>query len=519
MERKAERWLPSQPQSKTNGVFSWQPNLDDLRPIWQQWLTDFFPHLYYHPFADHHTEFWQHVDSIQSNVKPPAFFPVWARGGAKSSSAEGAAVYLAALNRRKFCLYLRATQDRANESVSNIADMLENAELAKCYPLLTQRKLNKYGHSKGWKINVLRCASGFTVVALGLNAAGRGVKYGQFRPDLIVCDDVDEMGDSLATIEKKISILTSDILPAGSSDAAFIWIQNLIHYNSIIKRVVDGKADFLHDRIVSGPYPAVEGLEYEAREGGGYRITSGTPTWQGQNLETCEKQINEWGLDVFLQEAQHVVSLRKGRVFHGYIKPGPDAKSLDYSKVEGYWHAHDFGGTNEVWGLFVKIEGVYYLIFEQMLPEATTARRAEIVKETIGAYLTPAIERHRNEIATSGNIWNINKRAFESAWQEWVIAGYGGAKSEKQIRADYREAGLEIQPPNVSAVESQINTANEMFEKGGLVICSNCVHTIDHLEHCIRDATGAILNERAFHYAAMIRYFCAGVGGGLHWAR
>ena len=233
--------------------------------------------------------------------------------------------------------------------------------------------------------------------------------------------------------------------------------------------------------------------------------------------------MNEWGPDAFLREAQHIVTLRKGRVFHGYTQPGPDASRLDYSRVQGYWHAHDFGGVNEVWGLFALIDEVYYLIYEQMLPEATTARRAEIVKEeVIRQHLQADIERHRNELARSDSTYNLDNRAFAAAWQERIIAGYGGAKSEKQIRADYRGAGLEIQPPNVSAVESQINTANEMLkgERGRkLVICSNCIHTIDHLEHCIRDPLGNILNESSFHRAAVIRYFCAGVGSGLQWAR
>lgn len=489
---------------------------------YQTWLKALFPKLFYRPFAEHHSEFWEHIYSICPGVKPLAFFAIWARGGAKSTNAEGATVNLGAREIRKFCLYVRRVQDKANESVQNIGAMLESSNVARYYPQLAERKLGKYGNAKGWRIDTLRCANGFNVVALGLDAAVRGIRIEEYRPDLIILDDIDDKDDTLITVEKKIKTLTDDILPAGSRDVAVIGVQNLVHYGSIFKRIADGKADFLHNRIVSGPFPAVIGLEYEAKPEGGYRITGGVPTWEGQDLEVCEAQINEWGPDAFLKEAQQVVTLAKGRVFHGYTGPGPDAKTLDYSKAQGYWHAHDFGGTNEVFGLFVKIDDVYYLIYEQMLPEATTARRAEMVKEVIGSYLKADIARHEREIAASGNAWNLAGGAFEAAWQERVIAGYGGAKGEKQIRADYRGAGLDIQPPNVSAVESQVNTTNEMLkgERGNkVVICSNCVHTIDNLEHCIRDPLGGILNERSFHYCAVLRYFCAGVGGGLHWSR
>jgi len=466
---------------------------------WFEWLPALFSNLFYYPFADHQRNFLGHIESIRPGIKPPAFFAIWPRCGSKSTNAEAAAVYVGArvqgIERRKFCLYTRATQDKANESVSNISAMLENDQVARYYPQLAERKIGKYGNSKGWRVNTLRCANGFNVVALGYDAAVRGIKIEEYRPDVIFIDDVDEKGDTLEIIEKKIKTLTHDILPAGSNDVAVIGIQNLVHYNSIFKRIADGKADFLYDRVVSGPYPAIEGLEYEARPERGYTITAGHPIWQGQDLETCERQMNEWGLDAFLEEAQHVATLKKGRVYHAYIQPGPDASTLDYSKAQGYWHAHDFGAVNEVWGLFVKIEGTYYLIYEQMLPEATTASRAGIIKEVTQSFLG------------------------ESSWREKVVAGYGGAKGEKQQRIDYRHAGVDIRLPDVNDVESQINTTNKMLEAGELVICSNCVHTVDHLEHCIRDSQGKILNESMFHYAAMIRYFCAGVGSGLHWAR
>jgi len=38
--------------------------------------------------------------------------------------------------------------------------------------------------SKGWRRNRLRTASGFTIVAIGLDTAARGVKLDEDRPDL-----------------------------------------------------------------------------------------------------------------------------------------------------------------------------------------------------------------------------------------------------------------------------------------------------------------------------------------------
>lgn len=282
---------------------------------WQDWLTTLFPNLFSSPFAARHIELWQWVEAIEGGVKPEAFFAIWPRGGAKTTSAEAAVVRLGAKGVRKFCLYVRGTQDKANESVQNIAAMLEGKRIEAYYPDLASRKLGKYGNSKGWRVDTLRCESGLSVVALGLDAAVRGIKIEEFRPDLIILDDIDSSTDSVEAVKKKIDILTKSVLPAGSNDVAILGIQNLIHPGSIFSKIADGSAEFLYQRTVSGPYPAIEGLTYEQKPEGGYRITGGVATWEGQPLEVCEAQVNEWGLTAFLQEAQHEVEDRPGGLF------------------------------------------------------------------------------------------------------------------------------------------------------------------------------------------------------------
>lgn len=453
---------------------------------WRDWLPALFPHLFYHPFASHHIEFWQFIDIIRPGVKPPAFFAIWPRGGAKSTNAEGAVVFLGAKDYRKFALYVRRTQDKANESVQNIGAMIEQGQVSRYYPKFSERRLGKYNNSKGWRVDTLRCANGFNVVALGLDAAVRGIKIEEYRPDLIILDDIDDKDDTLVSIDKKIHTLTDDILPAGSHDTAVIGIQNLIHYNSIFKQIVDGKADFLHNRIVSGPFPAVIDLEYEPKAEGGYKVIGGTPIWEGQNLKIVEDQINEWGPAAFLKESQQQVTPKEGRVFHGFTRPGPDVKELDLSQASGFYRAHDFGAVNEVFGLYAKIGSKYYLIHEQMLPEATTADRAKLI-----------------------NAACVGKN---------MVAGWGGAKGEKQVRLDYMEAGLSIRLPGITDVESQIDRANEMLKSDELIICANCVHTIDQAMNCIRDGQGKIVNESSMHYLAQLRYFAAGIAR-KGWAR
>ena len=121
------------------------------------------------------------------------------------------------------------------------------------------------------------------------------------------------------TIARKIKILVRSILPAGSTDVAIIGVQNLIHPDSIFARMVDGRADFLMNREVSGPVPAVEGLTYELTPEHTYRITGGRATWVGQPVEACQALMNDIGLSSFLNEAQHDVESNERGMYHQMV--------------------------------------------------------------------------------------------------------------------------------------------------------------------------------------------------------
>jgi len=254
---------------------------------------------------------WDWVTGIQAGARPRPFTAFWGRGGAKSTNAEAAVIDLGARGVRRYCWYVSGTQDKADSHVENIGAMLESANVSKYYPELSRRMIGKYGNSKGWRRNRLRTASGLTVDSLGLDTGARGMKIEDARPDIIIFDDVDELHDTLAITTKKIQTITQSVLPSGSTDCAVMFIQNLIHPQSIASMLADGRADFLTDRIVSGPHPAVEGLVYEQKNGR-FVITGGVATWDGQSLEVCQQQIDTWGLSAFLQESQHDVDRAGG---------------------------------------------------------------------------------------------------------------------------------------------------------------------------------------------------------------
>lgn len=289
----------------------------EVEDDWRKWLPITLPAVFAAEFAPHHAQFWDWVWSIRPDVKARPFVGCWPRGGAKSSSAEAACVALGARKRRTYGLYLCATQQQADDHVANVGSLLESRRISLAYPELSDRLVGKYGNSKGWRRNRLRTASGFTIDAIGLDTSSRGIKVDEDRPDFLVADDLDDEQDSPAATEKKIEELTRKILPAGSSDLVVLAIQNVVIKHGVFARlagVAETPAEFLQDRIVSGPVPAVLGMTIDQRDGR-HVIVAGTPSWEGQSLEVCQGQIDEWGITAFRLEAQHETDAIAGGMF------------------------------------------------------------------------------------------------------------------------------------------------------------------------------------------------------------
>lgn len=287
---------------------------------WYDWLAALFPSYVTFPFAERHEHLWQWAWSLRKGERPHPFVGIWPRGGAKSTSAELACVLAGTPHpgekeaRRRYALYISATQDQADDHVQNIASMLETKTVEQYYPDLASRRVGKYGASKGWRRNRVRTASGLTIDAIGLDSAARGAKLDEDRPDLMVLDDLDGELDTPLTTEKKIKTLTRKLIPAGSYDVAILAIQNLIIPNGIFAQLADGRADFLSDRRVSGPFPAIEELVYEQTEDG-FILTGGYPTWEGQDFARCQEMVNDMGITAFLAECQHDVDAPPGGIF------------------------------------------------------------------------------------------------------------------------------------------------------------------------------------------------------------
>lgn len=397
--------------------------IDEETYDWRTWLGLLFPTYTFYQFAKRHVEFWEWIEAIQKGVRPQPLVAIWSRGGAKSTSAELACVRVGVNRTRKYIWYCCGTQEQADKHVETIASMLESDTMMLHHRTMAERKLTKYGYSRGWRRQRLRTRSGFTIDSIGLDTATRGAKVEEQRPDMVVFDDIDEKHDTMHTVKKKIETITTNILPAGSPDLAVLFIQNLIHPNSITSQLIKKDAPFLIDRKVSGPYPAVEKLTVEQKEDKDglmkYKIISGKATWEGQSLELCQQQIITWGLTAFLQEAQHEVAEAPGGLYNhiefqhcerdacpdfvdGVVFVDPAVTAKDSSDCQGI----QVDGISE--------KGVIYRLFSwEQIDSPEHALRMAIMKALEYGFSTVGVETDQG-----GDVW---RPAYEKVCDQMLL--------------------------------------------------------------------------------------------------
>ncbi len=380
------------------------------------WLYRIAPDFVRTPPADHHQRLWAHVWQVQRGVRPTPYVLILARGGAKSTTAELAAVALLARETRHYVWYVSRTQDQADQHVESIGGWLEGPEIAQHHPALGQRLLSKFGYSEGWRVNRLRVSTGGTIDAIGLDKAARGRRVGTQRPDVIILDDIDEVSDSADMTHAILDRIRLKILPAGTPDVFVLAVQNLISAHGVFARLCDGSAGILTDAVVDGPHPALRlhpGQASVVQEDG---TVDGLPTWIGQDVAACNAYVQTYGLPAFLSEAQHEVA-QSGRYFTNFdpavhVQPLP-ARGAGWV----YWAALDYGFDHplafgvfgrspdgERWLLAEHVAAEMYitdhcLVFDRLLAELGI-RRGQLAARVAGSDLFAKRNMQKNHVTT-----------------------------------------------------------------------------------------------------------------------
>jgi hypothetical protein len=264
------------------------------------WVKHFFSAQFSRPFTSYQKDFWNWELTVKPDEQARPRIECEPRGVGKSTSARAFVVKKLAQREKFYILYICATDNQGQKHFNAIRAMLEDEELLKAYPhLRPQAQKHRPNVNKNWSSERIVTEAGQVVEFISLlsNARGFTTEQGK-RPDLFVLDDIDDSKDSPHIVAKKLEILKYSVLPARADNTLILFVQNLIHRDSVCQQIRDQRADILSDRIFVGAFPLMkwydavkEDIEGERTGAKRWRIVDGEAFDPAVPVEVCEQLL------------------------------------------------------------------------------------------------------------------------------------------------------------------------------------------------------------------------------------
>lgn len=240
-----------------------------------------FFHIYFYRYVSYKTaDFHKKLFSITEDENIKNAVIVAFRGSAKSTIMTFSYAIWAILGeqKRKYIVLLAQTQQQARRIIENIKREFETNELLiKDFGPFTEQDYE-------WSLNSLAIPQfGARIDGYSSGESIRGIRHGEFRPEIIVADDVEDL-QSVRTKETRDKIytwFTGDILGLGDKNTKTILIGNHLHFDSLIERRKKDIRDKENTKILEiplidkngvnnwlGKYPTNEDIENEKKRVG-----------------------------------------------------------------------------------------------------------------------------------------------------------------------------------------------------------------------------------------------------------
>jgi len=247
------------------------------------------------------------------------------RGFAKSTAITICVMYWAAFKLRHFVLWTSETASQVEELVASIIDEIETQGiLLEDFPHMAP-KLDPNGRPVKFNDRDIVLASDFRLSARGSRKATRGLRRGNKRPDVIICDDA-EGEDSVGKTgyPKTRHWLTRVLGPAGSPRCDIWWMNTLVEWESITGALIQRDEDW-------------------------------TKKWDVEHL-AAEWFTDEEGrrvdvLDLTYLDPHKDASIKRGDIYQGGTDEDPKAGLVHHLLWEEYWPQARIDGFREEFGL------------------------------------------------------------------------------------------------------------------------------------------------------------------------
>ncbi len=197
----------------------------------------YFPHYIKHKNAVLHEFLYQRLVEIVDKEFGAHDAIAAPRGNAKSTIVTQIfVIWCIVTNRKKFPVIIMDALDQALPMLEAIKAELEfNPRLIMDYPDAT-------GQGRVWQVGTIVTANDAKVQAFGSGKRMRGQRHGPHRPDLVICDDLenDENVVSPDQRDKLEKWLKKTVLSLGPADDSMdvVVIGTVLHYDSVLSRLL-----------------------------------------------------------------------------------------------------------------------------------------------------------------------------------------------------------------------------------------------------------------------------------------
>ncbi|HNR53469.1 MAG TPA: hypothetical protein PKI16_03275, partial [Candidatus Dojkabacteria bacterium] len=241
-----------------------------------------FFHFYFSQYTKYKTApFQKEMFKITEDPNIRMAVIVAFRGSAKSTIMTMSYPIWAILGKqqKKCVVILSQTQQQAKIHLANIKRELESNELLRKDLGPFQESSDEWG-----SFSLVIPNFNAKIVAASSEQSIRGLRHGAYRPDLIICDDVEDLTSTKTkeSRDRTYSWFTGEIVPLGEKDTRIIMVGNLLHEDSLLmrlrKNILEDSSNALYreypvvndrDEILwKGRYPTMLDLEIEKKLNG-----------------------------------------------------------------------------------------------------------------------------------------------------------------------------------------------------------------------------------------------------------
>jgi len=192
-------------------------------PLWFSML--YLRHHFSHPLAPFHLEMFHMINDPKYQFVVVMAF----RESGKSTILNTANVLWSILGKpeKKFVIIMSNTQEQAKNHFANIKNELEtNVLLREDFGPFTE-------NTKDWnKLSLELEYHGSKILSVSREQSVRGLKHNQHRPDLIICDDLEDSSSAKDDTASKAFFerFESEVVPLGNESTKIVIIGNLTSF-------------------------------------------------------------------------------------------------------------------------------------------------------------------------------------------------------------------------------------------------------------------------------------------------